>query len=162
MTDEEIQALQDELESIGEELEGLKAELATRDARITELETAVAEKDERLSLANAGINELERAVTGAEEKLTELNNTLSQTVSSYRALVIKSNPGVEELISGDTIEAIDESLEKAKALIGRVRQGLEAEMAATKVPAGAPQRAPTDLGALSPREKIQYAIGGKR
>jgi len=30
------------------------------------------------------------------------------------------------------------------------------------VPAGAPGRRASDLSALSPREKIQYAIGGKK
>ena len=157
MTDEEIQALQDELQSRRGEVEDLKAELATRDTRITELEATVAEKDEELDLANAHIAEVERAAAEAEGKLADLNSALSQAVSSYRVLVVKSNPGVlEELITGETIEAIDESLENTKALIGRVRQELEVEIAAGKVPAGAPQRAPTDLTSLSPRGKIQY------
>ena len=135
--------------SVGEELE-------KSSARVVELEALVSEKDEELSRANAHIAELEQAQT-------DINNTLAQAVTSYKALVVKSNPGVvEEFISGDTIEAIDKSLENAKTLIGRVRQGLEAEVAATKVPAGAPQRTPIDLSALSPREKIQYAIGGKK
>ena len=69
---------------------------------------------------------------------------------------------MEELISGDTIESINESLDKAKGLINRVRQGLETEISLGRVPAGAPERRPPDLSALSPREKIQYAIGGKR
>ena len=69
---------------------------------------------------------------------------------------------IEELITGDTVEAINQSLENARALISRVRQVLEEEVAKTRVPSGAPQRAPPDLSALSPREKIQYAIGGKR
>jgi len=67
-----------------------------------------------------------------------------------------------ELLTGDTIEAINESLKSALALIDRVKQEIEAEASRTKVPTGAPQRAPLDLSVLSPREKIQYAIGGKR
>jgi len=133
-----------------------REELEQARARVAELETLVAQKDEELAKANARIIELEQTVT-------ETSNALSQAVTSYKALVVKSNPGVpEELITGDTIEAINRSLEDAQTLISRVRQGLEAEMAVTKVPAGAPQRAPFDLSALSPREKIQYAIGGKK
>ena len=132
-------------------------------AKIAELEDLLAQKDEELSLANARITELEQALAESEKKLTDTSNALSQAIASYRELVIKSNPGViEELIVGDSIEEIDASLEKAKSLIVKVRQGLEEEVAATRVPAGAPQRTPLDLSALSPREKIQYAIGGKR
>jgi uncharacterized coiled-coil protein SlyX len=133
----------------GEELEQVKS-------RVIELEALVAQRDEELAKANAHVSELEQVVV-------ESDGNLAQAVSSYKALVVKSNPGVlEELVAGDTIEDINASLEKAKSIVGRVRQGLEAEMASAKVPAGAPERIPTDLSTLSPREKIQYAIGGKR
>jgi len=144
--------------------------------RVTELEGLIAQKDEELAKANARIIKLEQAVTNLDsevaslkqavaesgEKLTTINHSLVEAVASYKALVAQLNPEVlEELIAGDTIEAINESLEKAKTLIGRVRQGLEAEITAGKVPAGAPIRTPPDVSALSPREKINYAIGGK-
>ena len=132
-------------------------------ARVVELEGLVAQKDNELGSANARITELEQAIAESDKKLVDTSSALSQVVSSYKALVVKSNPGVpEELITGDTIEAIDESLANAQTLIDTVRKELEAEIAAAKVPAGAPQRAPVDLSALSPREKIQYAIGGKK
>ena len=133
----------------GEELEQVRS-------RVIELEALVAQKEEELAKANARVSELELVVAERDEKL-------AQAVSSYKALVVKANPEVlEELITGDSIDDISASLEKAKSIVGRVRQGLEAEMASAKVPAGAPERTPTDLSALSPREKIQYAIGGKR
>ncbi len=145
--------------------------------RVTELEGLVAQKDEELTKANARIIELEQTVTNlnsevaslkqavaeSEEKLTSINHSLTEAIVSYKAMVVQANPKVfEELITGDTIEAINESLEAAKTLVNRVRQGLEAEITAGKVPAGAPVRTPPDLSALSPREEIQYAIGGKR
>ena len=132
-------------------------------ARVTELESLLAEKNEELSLANSRITELEQALAELEKKLTDTSNALSQAIASYKVLVVKANPGViEELITGDNIEDINASLEKAKTLVGKMRQGLEAEIVASRVPAGAPQRTLPDLSALSPREKIQYAIGGKR
>lgn len=152
-------------------------ELEQARARIGEVEGLLARKDEELTKANTHISELEQVLadrdnqiatlkqSGAEleQKLTDVNNALTEAISSYRALVVKTNPGVsEELITGDTIEEIDKSLASAQTLIERVRQELEAEIAAAKVPAGAPQRAPVDLSALSPREKIEYAIGGKK
>ncbi len=130
---------------------------------ITELEDLVAQKDEELTKANTRITELEQAVTESDEKLTTIKNSLTEAVASYKATVVQANPEVlEELITGDTIQSINESLKEAKTLISRVRQGLEVEISGAKIPAGAPQRTPPDLSALSPREKIQYAIGGKR
>ena len=125
-------------------------------ARVAELEGLLAEKDEELVKANARVAELEQVVA-------ELESKLAQAVSSYKALVVKSNPGVlEELITGNTIDDINASLEQARTILSKVRQGLEAEIASRRVPAGAPERTLVGLSALSPREKIQYGIGGKR
>ena len=144
----------------GEEMEGLIAEkeaaLAAKERRIAELEQALAGKDEEITALTQSAAEL-------EQKLTEREESLAQAIDSYRALAVKYNPAVpEEQISGDSIEEIDASLASAQALINRVRQELEAEMAAARIPAGAPQRTPADLSSLSPRDKIQYAIGERR
>ena len=163
MTDEEIQALQDELKVAREELDSLTvekgtlvSELGTKNTRITELETAVSEKDSEMAT-------LKQTVVDDNQKLEALNESLSQAVAGYKTLAVKVNPGIiEELITGNTITEIDQSLESAKTLISKVRGGIEQEIASGKVPAGAPQRTPPDLSALSPREKIQYAIGGKQ
>jgi len=131
--------------------------------RVAELEGLVAQKDEELTRANARITELEQAVAESEAKLTTLKDSLAEAVAGYKTMVVQANPEVlEELVTGDTIESINESLNKAKTLISRVRQGLESEISGAKIPAGAPQRTPPDLSALSPREKIQYAIGGRK
>jgi uncharacterized coiled-coil protein SlyX len=131
-------------------------ELADKASRISELEQAVAERDDQIAALKQSVAEL-------EPRLTELEDSLSQAISSYRALVIKSNPQLpEELIAGDSIEEIDNSLASAQALIDRVRQRLEAEIAGARIPTGAPLRTPVDLSALSPQEKIQYAIGERR
>ncbi len=163
MTDEEIQALQDELKVAREELDSLTvekgtlvSELGTKNTRITELETAVSEKDSEMAT-------LKQTVVDDNQKLEALNESLSQAVAGYKTLAVKVNPGIiEELITGNTITEIDQSLENAKTLISKVREGIEQEIASVKVPTGAPQRTPPDLSALSPREKIQYAIGGKQ
>jgi len=118
-------------------------------SRVTELEALMEQRDDELSKANARISDLEQV--------------MAEAVASYKAMVTRSNTDVpEELIGGDSIESINESLTNAKNLINKVKQGLEAEITSSKIPAGAPQRTPPDLSALSPREKIQYAIGGKK
>lgn len=140
-----------------------EAEKPDESSRLSELERLLVQKDEALGLANHRISELEQALNDLSGKLASAGSALSQSVASYRTLVIKANPGViEELISGDSIDGINASLERTKALIARVRQGLEEESTKIKVPAGAPQRTSIDLSALTPREKILHAIGGKR
>ena len=159
MTDEEIQVLQDELKATREELDALKAEkgtlvgeLETGNNRITELEMAVSEKDSEIAT-------LKQTVVDDNQKFEALNESLSQAVAAYKTLVVKANPGViEELITGNTMTEINQSVENAKTLISKVRGGIEQEIASSRVPAGAPQRTAPDLSALSPREKIQYAI----
>jgi uncharacterized coiled-coil protein SlyX len=143
-----------------EELEALLAEkeatLAEKNARIAKLEQAMADKDSQMAAIKQSAAEL-------EPRLAELEDSLAQAVSSYRALVVQANPGLpEELITGDSIEAIDQSVAAAQTLVAKVRKELEAEIAGARIPAGAPLRTPPDLSALSPQEKIQYAIGERR
>jgi uncharacterized coiled-coil protein SlyX len=150
----------DEMEATGDEIdlkqenEALTRELKSRDAAIIRLEQALAGKDGEIA-------DLKQALAEAERRLAEIGKALSQAVAAYKELVVQANPGVlAELITGDTVEEVNESLKNAQALVERVRQEMGAEASKTRIPAGAPQRAPLDLSALSPREKIQYAIGG--
>jgi len=130
--------------------------------RVTELESLLTTKDAELANANARVAELEQAAVGASERLNRLEGSLAQAVSSYKTRVVQSNPDVlKELITGDNIEAIDNSLVKARELIGKVKSGIEAEISSARVPAGAPQRTSLGAQALSPREKIQQALGGR-
>ena len=153
---EELETAIKELEGLRQERGNLAQELKSRDTQIIKLEQALASKDSEIAT-------LKQAVAETDSKLTEVSNALSQAVASYKTQMVESNPGVlAELITGDTIDEVNESLKNARALIDRVRQEMEAEASRTKIPAGAPQRAPLDLSTLSPREKIQYAIGGER
>jgi uncharacterized protein (DUF3084 family) len=151
---DEIETGGDEIDILKQENEDLTREVKSRDAAIIRLEQTLAAKDSEIAA-------LKQALGEAERKLAELGQALAQAVASYKALVIQANPGVlAELITGDTVEEVNESLKNAQTLIERVRQEMETEASKTRIPAGAPQRAPLDLSALSPREKIQYAIGG--
>jgi len=141
-------------DNLEQENESLTRELELRNATIMKLEQALANKDSEIADLNQSLDEAKRA-------LDELGKALPQAVAAYKELVVEMNPGVlAELITGDSIKEVNESLKNARALMERVRQEMEAEAAKTRVPAGAPQRTPLDLSALSAREKIQYAIGG--
>lgn len=136
-----------------------KEPLDNEASHLSELERLIREQAEALTKAGARITELEAAISESEARLKLSNDSLSRALTSYRRLVIEASPEVpEELISSDSLEAINQSIQQAKGLISRVKQGLEAEIEAARVPVGAPPRMPPDLSALSPREKIQYGV----
>ena len=129
-------------------------ETVRAESRVAELEQVVSEKDSE-------IENLKHTGEDLEERCRTLEKSLTDAVTGYKALVIKSNPDIiDDLIDGETVESINESLEKAKTLVSRIRQGMEDEISKVKVPAGAPERSSPDLSTLSPAEKIRYAIGG--
>ncbi|HEY98413.1 MAG TPA: hypothetical protein G4O16_09575 [Dehalococcoidia bacterium] len=144
---------QEEIEALKQENEELVRELKDRDATILRLERERAERDSEIAA-------LKEAMADAESRINEVNENLAQAIAAYKEQVIQGNPGVPaDMIIGETVEEIDESLKKALALIEKVRQEMEAEASKMRIPGGAPQRTPVDLSGLSAREKIQYAIG---
>jgi|GEM_PF-2833047 len=168
----ELETLKGELEAKGtrdtlrEEIGGLEAAVAEREAKLgevqgqlTALTESVAGKDEKLRAAGAGEDALREEIGGLMAKLEAATGGLASAVQSYRALVLEANPAVPgELITGESIEEISGSLEKAKSIVGKVKEGLAAEAKAVTVPAGAPARTEPDLSSLSSTEKIKYAI----
>ncbi len=109
------------------------------------------------------INGLETRLADIVEQQKETQNRLANAVNSYRTLITENNSEIPaELITGDSIEEIDGSLVKAKLLVGKIRQGLESQIAAARIPGGAPVRSDPDISGLSPIEKIKYAMNKGR
>ena len=164
MTEEEIQALQTELEAVKAEKETLTGELQSRVDAVAVLEQAEAERTAQLTALTTERDAMGVSIRAeTQQTVKDLTDSYNLAVSAYKSVVAGANPAVPaELITGDTIEALDRSMASAKVLVAQVRQVVEADIAAGKVPAGAPARTPPDLSAMSPREKIQYAVGGKK
>ena len=166
MNEEEITALQAELEAARREVEDstrraeeLKAQLGERDSRLGEVQRQLAEATAAKETSEAELTSVRAALDDKEAQLAAATERLSSAVDSYRGSLIAANPEIpQEMIGGDAIGDIDASLEKARELAGRVRTKLEEDLKATSVPAGAPQRSAPDLSELSPREKIEYAL----
>ncbi len=143
-----------EIDSPGPEKETLIRENESGKMAIAELTQALAAKGTEVTALNQSLEEARRA-------LDERGKSFSQAIAAYRELVVQANPGVlAEMVTGSTIEEVNVSLRSARALMERVRREIEAEAARTRIPAGAPARTPPDMSALSPREKIQFALGG--
>ena len=158
---EEEQGQVNEGETAAAEINGLKLENNTLKKELKRRDEAIAGLEQKLAEKDGVIVALNQSLDKAVRESIEVAKTVAQAVAAYRELVAQANPGlVADLIKGETIEEIDESVKSARALVERVKQEVAAENAKVRVPAGAPLRVPLDLSALSPREKIRYAMEG--
>ena len=134
--------------------EALARELESSRTTISNMEQALTSKDNEIAELRRSLNEIKSESEG-------LSKTLERAITAYRELALQTNPGVvSELIKGNTIDEINDSLVNARVLIDKVRQEIEVETTQTRVPPGAPQRSAPDISLLSPREKIQRALEG--
>jgi seryl-tRNA synthetase len=149
---EKVDGENGESENLRRENETLRDELKSRDAMIIKLEQELAAKESEIVALKKELEELKQTTD-------EASKAIAQAVAAYREMAVEANPGLPaELIRGETIEAINESVKNARAIMEKVRQEIEAEAARTRIPVGAPRRVPLDFSALSPREKIQQGL----
>lgn len=105
------------------------------------------------------ITRLEEGIASRDGELAALKEVLARAVAKYRAAILATSLGVpEELLKGETVEEIDASLEQARSIVSQVRQALEHDAAAKRIPAGAPIRSGPDLSGVSGEAKIQIAL----
>ena len=130
------------------------------DPRIAELEAQVSQMSGSLEEREASVQKLTLALEERENTVSHLQEQLALATSKYRSALLSSAPEVpEELVQGQAIEEIEASMAQARQMVERIRNQLEAQVASERVPTGAPTRSAPDLSALSPQEKIAYALG---
>ena len=122
---------------------------------------ALEQLEQKLVAKDKEIEVLKGTSSTSNADIALLSESLEKAVNSYRSMVIKAHPEIpEDLIKGKTVEDIDTALAGAKKIVSQVRKSLEQEGLMADVPVGAPTRKSENTDGLSPREKIQYAIGG--
>ena len=170
MTDEEIAALQDELAEAKTEVDRLQTMAADREARAAHLEETLAQIREEQSQLSASLLEAETQLAARDEEMAALRQeveglqaSLRAAASKYRTVLLASQPDVPpDLVSGETVEEVDQQLEAALRMIAQLRDHLESQAQAVRVPTGAPARRAPDLSALSPAEKIVHGLSQQR
>jgi chromosome segregation ATPase len=158
--DEELGELQEQIAAARAEIDALQNSAADAEARA---QTARAEADglcEQLRYAQASTDAAAGEASALREQLARSDERASAAAARYRELVVRAEPAVPaDLVTGDTVEEIDASLEAARSVVGRVRTHMEEQAQSVRVPVGAPQRGSPDLGALTPEQKIRYGLG---
>jgi lipopolysaccharide biosynthesis regulator YciM len=134
--------------------------ITDHDERISLMEGILMERDAELKEARKKLAEMEQQNTVNSERLEKLDESFKKAVDNYREIVISANRQIlPELISGESVEEIQESLAKANELTERIKAKLEEQAGTERIPAGAPQRGMEDTGNLTAREKILKGIG---
>jgi len=132
-----------------------KGDVLTTESRIRELE-------ELLSARDTEIADLRQSQQALREDLTRAQTEGGAVLNGYRELLLSVHPGITpEMLSGNNIAAINESLAKARQMLVKMIQTVLQELAQSRVPSGAPGRQHPETTDLTPREKINYAVGGK-
>ncbi|MDE3096569.1 MAG: hypothetical protein KGK07_11315 [Chloroflexota bacterium] len=141
-------------------LQGEASQAAARAAEAYAEGEVLREQLRAASDAGAGASAEAERLRGELDTVAERERA---SAARYRDLVVRSEPSLPaELIAGESIDAVDRSLEAAREIVGRVRTHIEQQAQAVRVPAGAPPRSGPDLSAMSPEQKIRYGLGQRR
>jgi chromosome segregation ATPase len=156
---EELAALQEQLADARAEVERLQRDAANAEARA---QHAVAESvglRGELSASQEAIAATSADAATLREQIEEAAQRAQSAAERYRDLVVRTEPALPaELIAGDSIDAVDASVDAARAVVGRVRSHIESQAQAGRVPAGAPPRSGPDLSSMTPEQKIRYGL----
>ena len=142
--------------------EDLATALSERETRLAALEETLGERDARIAQLEAALGEAEAAAKSRDEETEAVNARLVRAVELYRTALLAAEPDLpEEMVHGATVEAVQESLERARQVVAQVRSRLEAQASLERTPMGVPARSAPDLSALSPQEKILMGLSGR-
>lgn len=164
--DEEVVLLEEQLAAANADIERLQG-------RVGELESSIAGRDvdaatlrTQLTSAQDEASQAQVVLTQRDSDLEALRLALDATVAEaraaanrYRELLMASEPELPaELVFGDTVSEIDEAAVRARQTVAQVRQHLETQAQALRVPTGAPARGVPDTSAMTPAEKIRLGL----
>ena len=159
MSDDELTAMQEELAEARAELERLEVTAADREARAAHVESKQAELQEELAQAHSEAEARDQELTGLREQAEALQEGVRSSAQRYRELALEHSPELpQELVVGETVEDVDQALQRARETVSKVRGHLESQAQAGRVPVGAPPRSAPDLSALSAEEKIRFGL----
>jgi chromosome segregation ATPase len=163
-TAEDYEALRQELEAEKQKSTEL-VEAATKDLqdKVTSLEAELAARTGELETLQGQLAEATTAHSELVEEFEGAKAAYAYAVEDYKQVVLQANPlFTSDIIGGDTIEDVKTSVDKANALVGKVKEGLEVQASALSqlsvVPAGAPARGAQSTEGLSTKEKINLGL----
>lgn len=127
----------------------------SRDERVPELLAQLREQEARIQELESELGQVRRALEESRSQAEAFRAELALALEKYRQVLLASAQEVpEELVRGETVAALEEAFNVARAMVERVRRQMEAKMEHGRMPVGSPTRRPVDLSALPARDKI--------
>ena len=162
MNDEELTDVQEELTVAQAELERLQVTTADREAQAAHVAAQLSELREELTHARDESRLREQEIATLGERAQALQAQVQSSAQRYRELALQQSPELPaELVTGESVEEVDEALQRARETVSKVRGHLESQAQAGRVPVGAPPRSEPDLSALPAAEKIRRGLQQK-
>jgi chromosome segregation ATPase len=157
--DEEVVLLEEQLSAAHADIRSLEARLAAAESKASGHETEAAELRDRLDAVQREVEERDGVIATQSETIATAIERARQDATRYREVALAREPDLPaDLVHGDTVDAIEEALGAARQTVAQVRQHLEQQAQAIRVPTGAPVRAAPDLSGLSSAEKIRLGL----
>ena len=164
--DEEVVLLEEQLAAANADIERLLGRVSELEASVAGTEADATALRTQLTSVRDEASQAQAALMQRNGDLDTLRQALDATVAEartagnrYRELLMASEPDLPaELVYGDTVSEIDEAASRARQTVAQVRQHLETQAQALRVPAGAPARGVADTSAMTPAEKIRLGL----
>ena len=159
MSSDDVVELEEQLAAAQTEIERLQATVADREARAAHMESQLTGLRQELSQARDEAQSREQELAGLTERTQAMEAQVRGAAERYRELALERSPELpQELVAGETVEEIDQAIERARETVAKVRGHLESQAQAGRVPVGAPIRSGPDLSGLSAAEKIKQGL----
>ena len=164
--EEEIALLEEQLATAHADIDRLQRLLGEVETKAVARETESAELRGGLTAARQETAEREALVADQAAQIEALQASAADAEARasggarrYREMVLAAEPDLPpDLVCGDSVDAVDESLARARQTVAQVRQRLEQQAQALRIPPGAPARSGPDLASLSATEKIRLGL----
>ncbi len=164
--DEEVVLLEEQLATAHADIERLQTQLADLAAGDSQREVEVQELRIQLQTSRADAEATQSQLASQADEALRLREAISQAearsqeaLQRYREAALQREPQLPaDLVTGDTVSELDAAIERARQTVAQVRQHLEQQAQALRVPAGAPARGSPDASELSAGEKIRLGL----
>ena len=164
--DEEVALLEEQLATAHADVDRLQTQLAELTARQSEHDAEVQTLRSELRTSRMDTEAAKSQSVAQTEEIERLRESMAaaeahgrEAVLRYREVVLEREPHLPgDLVSGDSIGELDAAVERARQTVAQVRQHLDQQAQALRIPAGAPARGSPDISGLSSAEKIRLGL----
>jgi chromosome segregation ATPase len=156
--------MDERLEEAQAQIESLQAGAADAEARAATAREELEAAREARTAAEAAREETDGELARLRLEVEDGRSRLAEAAVKYREAKLASAPEVPaDLVPpAESLAEIDEGFESARRVVGHLRERMQEERQAARVPVGSPVRRGPDLSSLSHRRRSRWDCGSCR